>query len=169
MLCNVSSSSEMRRINMFYSLTRPGRYPRNLRIVRIVGGLLWPSNVWVSFDNRVVTGGCWCQMAGWGGWAIITEPDWAANNHLTRRGRRPLWSGQKLQEITTNWCQAGPGSWLLFIVTKPLIKQLHTFQPPPWPSFNLCIPGNKVSHLSPLTTEHVLTSDLPTYIIHQTT
>ena len=39
-LCNVSSSSEMSRINMFYSLTRPGRYPRNLRIVRIVAGLL---------------------------------------------------------------------------------------------------------------------------------
>ena len=77
-------------------------------------------------------------------------------------GGRPLSSGHKLQEITTNWCQSGPGSWLLFILTKPLIKQLQTFQPPPWASFNLSIPRNKISHLSPLTTEHVLTSDLAT-------
>ena len=62
-------------------------------------GLLWPSNVWVSFDNLRCYRPLECRSAGvrwwwWGWWAIITKTDRAANNHLTRRGRPAalIWS-----------------------------------------------------------------------------
>ena len=82
-----------------------------------------------------VTGGSWCQMV-----VVVAvsyyyqdrQPARAPNNHLTRRGRRLLSSGHKLQQITTNWCQpTGPAPDCYFFVQNLWLNNYRHSNPLP--------------------------------------
>ena len=102
MQCIIIISDEEDQNLLFPGLTEPDRYPRNLRIVRIVARCDRTGQCSVGFDNLssnrwpggAVAGVRWW---GWSGELLLprqTGPDWSPNNHLTRRGRAAalIWS-----------------------------------------------------------------------------
>ena len=139
LLCNAMYHHHLRWGGSTSFIPWPYRAWQSLTGIRGIWGLsgLWlvvtgPDNVQLVLIIWVLTGG---RVGQWlvsdGGGEVVSY------YYQDRRGQtgvlittwhggggRPLSSGHKLQEITTNWCQwPGHWSWLLFLLTKPLIKQ----------------------------------------------
>ena len=169
----------MRRINIFYSLAL-----QSLTGIRGIWGLsgLWlvvtgPDNVQLVLIIWVLTGG---RVGQWlvsdGGGEVVSY------YYQDRRGQtgvlittwhggggRPLSSGHKLQEITTNWCQwPGPGPDCYFFLQNLWLNN-HNIPTSSLGFIQSQHSWNKISHLSPRTTEpRAHTSDLTTFTLPHT-